>query len=288
VAHIPYTVGGKGINVARMLKTFGRPARALSFAGGGNGERMSAELKQQSIPAKFIRSSAETRMGIELFSSSPGNHRWWIEDGEELKEPEILAMLDLIDDEAGSASIVAMSGTIPGRSNQDFYRRVLERLRSFKGEIYLDARGEPLRQACEAGGFFLKHNRDEALETFGLDPFCEGQGADFFGHLEKFGIWGAMITNGRGKVILWDGRVVFEFMPAPAAEICAVGCGDATLAGFVYGRRNGMSLQESAVLGLAAGAADAEKSGPCEAEYNEIYDKINKVSLVKKTEIFRV
>lgn len=285
---IPFTVGGKGINVARMLKTLGRPALALTFAGGGNGDRMTAELKQQSIPAKLVRSTGETRMGIELFAESPGQHRWWIEDGEELLEAEVLAMLDLIKTEAESASIIAMSGTIPGRFNQDFYRRALEQLRSFKGEIFLDARGEALRQACRVGGFFLKHNRDEALESFGLDPFVEEQRVELLGHFHKSGVWGAMITNGRGQILLWDGESCFEFAPAPATEVSAVGCGDATLAGIIYGRRNGMSLLEASVLGLAAGAADAERPGPCEAVYEEIHNKINQVVLQKKSEIFRV
>ncbi len=284
LARIPYTVGGKGINVARMLKTFGRPALALTFAGGANGARMADELLQQSVCARMIPVAAETRMGIELFADSPGEHRWWIEDGEELCSAEIHAMLDLIQSESRSASIIAMSGTIPGRKNADFYRLVLERLRGFKGEVYLDARGEPLRQACLAGGFFIKHNRDESLESFGLDPFLPDERIELLSRFSTMKIWGAMITDGAGKILLWDGRECIEFAPAPATEISAVGCGDATLAGLVYGRRSGMSLIEAAVLGLAAGAADAEKPGPCEASFEEVSRKINQVQVLQQYE----
>lgn len=284
VAKIPYTVGGKGINVARMLKTFGRPALALTFAGGANGARMADELRQQSISARIIPVAAETRMGIELFAECHGQHRWWIEDGNELQAAEIHAMLDLIEAESRSASIIAMSGTIPGRKNVDFYRLVLERLRGFKGEVYLDARGEPLRQACLAGGFFIKHNRDESLESFGLDPFHSDQRKELLQRFSAMKIWGAMITDGAGSVLLWDGNQCIEFSPAPATEISAVGCGDATLAGLVYGRRSGMNLIEASILGLAAGAADAEKPGPCEASFEEISGKINLVKVLQQYE----
>lgn len=97
-----------------------------------------------------------------------------------------------------------------------------------------------------------------------------------------------MITDGRNNVLLWDGREEYEFVPAPAEEVSAVGCGDATLAGLVYGRSQGMSLPEAAVIGLAAGAADAEKAGPCAASYEEVLKKINSVTLLKKSELFQV
>ncbi|HNX75725.1 MAG TPA: PfkB family carbohydrate kinase [Candidatus Rifleibacterium sp.] len=282
-AKIPFTVGGKGINVARMLKAFGKPALALTFSGGANGTRMQDELRQQSIPARFVQTAAETRLGIELFSEVPGQHRWWIENGEELLETEIQAMLDLVSAEAESAAIIAMSGTIPGRRNTDFYLRVLERLSAFRGEIYLDARGTPLCDACKLGGFFIKHNRDESIESFGLDPFDQRQRHELLQMFRTRKIWGAMITDGQRNIILWDGSDCYEFAPAPAREISAVGCGDATLAGLIYGRRSGMSLLEASVLGLAAGAADAEKPGPCEASFEEIQQKIRLVSLVKKS-----
>lgn len=288
VEKLPFTVGGKGINVARMLKTLGRPALALSFAGGGNGAKMVAELRQQGINGRFVPVEAETRVGINLFNTEQGGHHWWIEDGEELLESEIIKMLDLIKIESGNASIIAMSGTIPGKRNRDFYRRILEELAGFRGEIYLDARGEALSSACQQGGFFLKHNRDEALETFGLDPFDLASRGGFFRKLADYRIWGAMITDGKENVLLWDGKTIYEFLPAPAREVSAVGCGDATLAGLVYGRRQGLGIFEAALLGLAAGAADAEKAGPCAADYEEIKNKITQVVLLNKTESFQV
>lgn len=281
LSRIPYTVGGKGINVARMLKTLGKPALALTFAGGSNGSKMVLELQQQSIYGRFIPTTSETRVGINHVDKLAGVHRWWIEDGEDLLENEIIAMLDLVQAEAKSASIIAMSGTTPGHLNQDFYRRVLEAIPDFIGEIYLDARGEPLRQACKIGGFFLKHNREEALESFDVDPFVKAQRQTFFSHLTRNKIWGAMITDGKNEVLLWDGSAVYELQPAPAIEVSAVGCGDATLAGIIYGRKMGMNILESAVLGMAAGAADAERPGPCEATFSEVQQKICEIKFSK-------
>ncbi|GAB4270015.1 MAG: 1-phosphofructokinase [Candidatus Rifleibacteriota bacterium] len=271
---LPFTVGGKGINVARMLKTLGRPALALTFAGGANGIKIVKALQDQGISFDLVETLSETRAGINLVVEEPNYHTWWIENGEDLQKFEVDKMLEKIGALKAGSSFIALSGTIPGRRNDDFYLKVLEECRDFRGEIYLDARGAPLKAACKAGGFFLKHNRDEAIETFALDPFADADQSAFFRLLEKMRIWGAMITNGKGDVLLWDNDKIRRLKPAPAKEVSAVGCGDAALAGFLYGRAQGLSLFESAAWGLAAGAADAEHSGPCEATFSEVEEKL--------------
>ncbi|MFZ5949904.1 MAG: 1-phosphofructokinase family hexose kinase [Candidatus Rifleibacteriota bacterium] len=276
---IPFTVGGKGINVARMLKTLGRPALALSFAGGENGRKIRQGLIQQGISADLIETAAETRMGINLVVEQPSYHTWWIENGLELSKSEVYNFLDSLEKRMPEVRFVAMSGTIPGRLNDDFYLKVLSVCLKFRSEVYLDARGTPLKKACEIGRFFLKHNREEAIETFKIDPMSEPK--KFFSCLAAKKIWGAMITDGKNPVLLWDGENIFELHPAEARQISAVGCGDATLAGLLYGRSEGLDLIESAIWGLAAGAADAEMPGPCEADYPRVCEKKSQIKFKK-------
>jgi 1-phosphofructokinase family hexose kinase len=276
VRQIPYTVGGKGINVARMLKTLGRPALALSFAGGNNGAKILEGLQQQGIACELIDTEAETRMGINLVVEKPVYHTWWIESGEELKKKEIDKMLGRIAELLPETSFIAMSGTIPGRMNDDFYQNILKLCLQHRAEVYLDAREEPLKRACTVGGFFLKHNREEALATFAIDPFVNP--VEFFKMLQNCRIWGAMITDGKRDILLWDGDKIWHLQPVSAREVSSVGCGDATLAGLIYGRSQGLSLLDAAKWGLAAGAADAEMPGPCDAGAESVAVKLKLVA----------
>lgn len=278
--NIEFTVGGKGINVARMLKTLGRPALALSFAGGPNGQKIREGLQQQGISAELIETEAETRLGINLVVENPTYHTWWIENGQELKKSEINLCLRRLEELLPQASVVAMSGTVPGAHNDDFYREVLRLCLQYRVEIYLDARGKPLLNACELGGFFLKHNRDEAIETFALDPFK--QTSEFIEQLQNKRIWGALITDGRNEALLWDGQKALRFFPLEAREVSAVGCGDATLAGLIFGRRQGLDLVEAVNWGLACGAADVERPGPCEADFAAVSQKFKQLQSLRK------
>jgi 1-phosphofructokinase family hexose kinase len=282
LAEIPYTVGGKGINVARMLKTLGRPALALSFAGGSNGEKIRYGLQQQGISCELIETQQETRVGINLVVEKPLYHTWWIENGEELQNKEVDMLVNKAKEMLVKTSYLAMSGTIPGRNNADLYAKILQQCHCFKGEIYIDARGLPLELACRAGGFFLKHNRDEALQTFNLDPFNAGERHDLLSRLRQQKVWGALFTNGKAETLLWDGEQIYLFAPAVAREVSAVGCGDATLAGFIFARSQGMSLLEASRWGMAAGAADCEMAGPCEANFELVESKLDQVKILQQ------
>lgn len=273
VDELCYTVGGKGINVARMLKTLGKSPLALTFSGGSNGEKMQKKLVQQGVSARCVDTVVETRVGINCIIKKPQNHTWWIEKGQEITEKEVVKMLSLIKSSIPNTKFIAMSGSIPGVNNPDFYARVVKTLKDFQGEIYIDATGDPLKLACEIGGFCLKHNRDEAIETFHLDPFASKESKSFFAKLSENRILSAFITDGEREAIFWDGVAIHKFKSAPAHLVSSVGCGDATLAGLLYGRANNMTFIDSVKWGLAAGAADAECPGPCEAKFCSIETK---------------
>src|SRR3990170_2969964 len=53
--------GGKGVNVARTLKTLGQPVIATGFAGGATGTRIVEALTAESILNDFVRIREESR-----------------------------------------------------------------------------------------------------------------------------------------------------------------------------------------------------------------------------------
>src|SRR5680860_1269119 len=53
--------GGKGVNVARTIKTLGQPVIATGFAGGGTGDRIVADLNREGILCDFVEIQAESR-----------------------------------------------------------------------------------------------------------------------------------------------------------------------------------------------------------------------------------
>ena len=55
--------GGKGVNVARVLKTLGAPVIATGFTGGPTGTRIVDQLTSLSVLSDFVRIREESRKG---------------------------------------------------------------------------------------------------------------------------------------------------------------------------------------------------------------------------------
>lgn len=164
------------------------------------------------------------------------------------------------------------SGITPifSSTESDLYRRVIERCKPFRCEIFLDARGESLQAALPVGGFFLKHNRDEART------------AVFFERLTDAGIHGALITDGPREALVWSPPEITILKPPSIREVSAVGSGDAAMAGLLWGHANGLSRLESAQWTMAAGAADALHPGPCQAGFQEIEERLSEVAVIAR------
>jgi fructose-1-phosphate kinase PfkB-like protein len=63
--------GGKGVNVARVLKTLGAPVIATGFTGGPTGTRIVDQLTQLSVLSDFVRIREESRTNTAVID--PGS-----------------------------------------------------------------------------------------------------------------------------------------------------------------------------------------------------------------------
>ena len=59
--------GGKGVNVARTLKTLGAPVIATGLAGGPTGTRIVEQLTQESILNDFVRIGEDSRTNMAVY-----------------------------------------------------------------------------------------------------------------------------------------------------------------------------------------------------------------------------
>ena len=64
--------GGKGVNVARTLKTLGQPVIATGFAGGPTGTRIVEQLTEESILNDFVRIREESRTNTAVYDPTNG------------------------------------------------------------------------------------------------------------------------------------------------------------------------------------------------------------------------
>src|SRR5262245_54254136 len=167
-------VGGKGINVSRALTGLGESTLATGFLGGPTGAEIRALLEIEKIPNDFVELSATTRVGVTLVEEKSGRRTAVFEPGAQLQAREVGALLERVEQLLPRCRALALCGSMPCAGFDRLYADLIQRAHLRNAPVFLDSYHGPLKAGLAARPQFLKPNREEALQTFGLDARAPG------------------------------------------------------------------------------------------------------------------
>jgi 1-phosphofructokinase family hexose kinase len=248
------------------LKSLGEHPVWLGFLGGAVGDYCEEQLRVLGIGVVAIKTFAATRVNVELTENSgpvtevlgPGN------------APEPAAcqeMLQILAERLTSkwkGAIVVLSGSLPAGMPAEFYAEVTRVAHERGSKVFLDSSGTALSSGISATPDFLKINRDEA-EALLAKSIDDVKSAILSARsLLDWGVQSAAITMGAAGVV-WISREHQAALIGRGPHLnptSTVGCGDATLAGFIYGSAQGLTPEELVKLAIACGAANCMANFP--------------------------
>src|SRR6478752_441651 len=256
--------GGKGINVARTLKTLGVPVVATGLAGGITGTRIVEELTREAILNDFVRIDGESRTSTAVVDPTGETYTEINEWGPAVSEEELAVLTEKLRYLTQGAELVVFAGSLPRGVADDFYAEAVRELARRQIAVVLDCEGEPLRLGVEAEPFLVSPNQVEAEALVGQEFHDDD---DFLLALERVGEMGArnvLITTESGCVaLLREDREAERFRAtAPLLEpVSTVGAGDALLGAYLAARHNGRTHAEALRAAVATGAASTLEVG---------------------------
>ena len=256
--------GGKGVNVARMLKTLGEPVIATGFVGGPTGTQIVAQLAEESILHDFVRIHGESRTNTSVLDPTTGEQTEINEQGPTVEPDEVEQFREKLLYLARGSAIVVLAGSLPRGIEPDFYAQLVRELRRLDVITIVDTDGEPLRHAVRAEPDAVSPNILEAEELVGHEFHDEGDRADAVREIVSLGARSAIMTTEDGcwAQVLVDGSPRAYRVTAPEVEpVATIGAGDAFLAGFTSARYRGESPSECLRLGVACGAESTGRLG---------------------------
>src|SRR2546429_1713611 len=104
--------GGKGVNIARTLKTLGQPVIATGFAGGPTGTRIVEQLTEESILNDFVRIREESRTNLSVLDPTTGEQTEINERGPGVSGKELELFRDKLIYLARGADVVVFAGSL--------------------------------------------------------------------------------------------------------------------------------------------------------------------------------
>ena len=256
--------GGKGVNIARALKTLGQPVIATGFAGGPTGTRIVDRLTEESILNDFVRIREESRTNTAVFDPTNGQQTEINERGPAVTAKELELFRDKLLYLARGAEIVVMAGSLPHGVEPDVYAGLVRDLRKQGVLTVIDTDGEPLRHAVRAEPDVISPNVLEAEELVGHEFNDDEDRSIAVGEMVQLGAREAIMTmvDGCMACMRVDGHYQRYRVTVPTREdVAGVGAGDAFLAGYVAARYTGRGIADCLAYGVACGAESTQHLG---------------------------
>jgi 6-phosphofructokinase 2 len=247
--------GGGGINVARAIKKLGGDVIAVYPAGGYTGMHFNKLLSEENIAAIIVETIQETRENVIILDEANNSQYRFGMPANPLMETEWRHMLDAIIGMENVEFIVA-SGSLPPGVPDDIFRQIAIVAKRKKIKLVVDTSGEPLKYAVEEGVYLLKPNLRELSSLVGKEKLNEDEIVQYASQLIHSGKAAIIMASmGEKGALLVTEDTIKLITPPLAKKKSTVGAGDSMVAGMVLALSRGMSVEESAVYGVACGTA---------------------------------
>ncbi|HEX4759366.1 MAG TPA: 1-phosphofructokinase family hexose kinase [Thermoleophilaceae bacterium] len=255
--------GGKGVNVARALKSLGQPVIATGVAGGPNGTRIIEQLTEEAILNDFVRIREESRMSTAVVDPTSGEQTEINERGPLVTEAELELFVDKLLYLAKGAGMCVFSGSLPRGVEADVYARLIAELRKLGVTTVLDSEGDAMLLGTRAEPSVVSPNELEAEELVGHEFADDHDRLTSLHEIAELGSSEAIMTLPSGCVaLLGDGeRSLYRATLDPLEPVSAVGSGDAFLAGYVAARYGGRTPEDCLRFAVACGAESTQHFG---------------------------
>ena len=267
-------IGGKGINVSRVLNTLGMKSIPLGFIAGFTGKELKSKLIDSGIEPEFIEvREGNTRINIKI----KGEVETAINaNGPNINDYSIALLLKQIDD-LDSNDIVILAGYVPSTIDSSIYALICKKLYDKNIPFIVDTSGKHLIDSLKYNPFLIKPNKEELEECLGIKIESIDDLRNGMKRLQELGALNVLVSLGEDGAMLIDDQGNEYGLAAPSINVVnSVGAGDSMLAGFMYGFLKNRDYKEALIYGVACGTATAQCDDLATIDKIELMlDKIN-------------
>jgi 1-phosphofructokinase/tagatose 6-phosphate kinase len=281
--------GGKGVNVARALKTLGMPVIATGVAGGPTGTRIIEALTDEAILNDFVRIREESRTSTAVVDPTNNEQTEINERGPSVSEAELELFVDKLLYLAKGAGVCVFSGSLPRGVPDDLYARLIAEINRLGCITVLDSEGESLRVGTRAEPTVVTPNEPEAEELVGHEFSEEADRSAAVQEITELGAKEAIMTLPTGCVgLLGDGptRTLLNARidPGVVESRSTVGSGDAFLAGYVAARYRDDDPEACLRFAVGCGAESIQHFGAGVLDPREVARLLSEVQVERLQE----
>ncbi|WP_333595271.1 1-phosphofructokinase [Anaerospora hongkongensis] len=262
--------GGKGINVAKVVRALGYPVAVTGFLGQDNSKVFNEYFQRKAIDNFFVEVTGAARVNIKIVDEHNGQVTEINFPGLISTSPDLAKLTGVMRRLTDDRQYFVISGSLPQGLPDTIYGQLIEILKGQRVKVLLDSSGAALREGIKALPDAIKPNLEELSQLMGKSLEKENDIRKAIAELLAGGIKQVVVTLGSQGAIIADKEQTLRVRPPAVIAKSTVGAGDALVAGFVVGQTRGLSLAECARLGTAAATASVIQPGTQAGSIKEV------------------
>lgn len=265
-------IGGKGINVSKVLAELDIRSKALGFAAGFTGKAIEDGAEEMGVETDFVRlENGCSRINVKIKSDKETEINGQGPSIPDKAIAELFEKLDKLDDN----DVLVLAGSIPDTLPNDIYEKILARLSNKKIKAVVDATRDLLLNVLKYKPFLIKPNNHELGEMFGIELKSDDEIITYAKKLKEMGAMNVIVSMaGDGAILVDEQGKVHKCGVCKGTVKNSVGAGDSMVAGFIAGSQDG-DYEYALKLATAAGGATAFSDEL--AKKDEIYELLKQL-----------
>lgn len=251
------SVGGKGINVAKVCRLCGEEVALYGYIAGSNGHLIQSEMEKAGICSYLMPIEGNSRETINIIDLASGNETEIVEQGPFVNGEQVRLLLQKLQKDIGKGDILVCSGIRIDGAPEDFYGQINRMCKSAGAKCFLDTNDVTISELEEQQYDFYKPNALEAAALFKEKELDRENVALRVRGLLKTETQQILVSLGaEGGMLVTKKRCLAANTPKVKVS-STIGCGDSAVAGFAVGTKRGWEEEQCLRYAMACGTVNS-------------------------------
>lgn len=252
---------GKGVNVAKVIKSLGRDVTVTGLLGQENASVFEEYFAAHQITNRFVKVAGTNRVNVKIVDETNEQVSEINFPGIRCLDSDLVKLKNEVKELTKTARIFVLSGSLPEGVPLEIYQEFITILKNHNCKVFLDASEGALAKGIKARPDVVKPNVEELSQLMGRAMEKETDVLRAIDELIAGGISEVIVSLGEKGSLVADKMRRLLVRPPEVQVRSTVGAGDALVAGLVFAEAQGMPLQERARWATAVAAASVAQPG---------------------------
>ncbi|WP_062260264.1 1-phosphofructokinase [Endozoicomonas arenosclerae] len=279
VDQVVETMGGKGINVARVLSDLGADVLATGLMGDKDQSLFQEYLDKYQVQTQFVTLEGSVRSNIKLVDRSTEEVTDINFPGFNASDSDLDTVLQVIRAQPG-ISFVAVCGSLPPGISLNAFETFLQSIKELGFKLAVDTSGKALDAAIRVKPDLIKPNLSE-LSDWAEQAMSQEEAVSLAAELSDAGISDVVLSCGADGAWFVHHDQAIKALPGKVKVVSTVGAGDSMMAACLFGITRELPRKDWARLATACGMKAVSQPGVGECSEETLMEYLASVEVIE-------